>query len=370
VKAFRCGEYDECIEKAMKHGLHSNRKPANTGKYVRREDAILHALELEENHFFDGNQKSCSGNNRLTLKEYKIFGPQSNSIGHNKEPVNVARKVSKHKKSSQKLSQSGISFQHPGKPTASDMLCMQKKRWRTPNDSEDDTTKGMKRMRDLQDLGLGMILKRETNGHVRTKGFHDPALPDCASPSESDFDNDLSGDTPINSSRDSWSSLKRKQPHVGQAYESLKKKCRRRSLAEVWMGATKLKMPSLCHQGAISEESSLHGITNIKVGFDNSTLKKKDSPSAVDDSPDCSGTSCEEALLNTHGNAGNAASNGTHFPSRMKDGLFSDILEFIDDGLSDGFINVPVMAGDNAAGMMLYSNFNCSICNMFPFLPK
>ncbi|XP_044967807.1 uncharacterized protein LOC123427755 [Hordeum vulgare subsp. vulgare] len=44
VKEFRCGEFDACIEKAMScQGTPSKRRE----KYARREDAILHALELE-----------------------------------------------------------------------------------------------------------------------------------------------------------------------------------------------------------------------------------------------------------------------------------------------------------------------------------
>ncbi|KAG8066096.1 hypothetical protein GUJ93_ZPchr0004g40258 [Zizania palustris] len=44
VKAFRCGEFDACIEKAKSsQGTPVKRRE----KYARREDAILHALELE-----------------------------------------------------------------------------------------------------------------------------------------------------------------------------------------------------------------------------------------------------------------------------------------------------------------------------------
>ncbi|KAL1307450.1 uncharacterized protein LOC107609884 [Arachis ipaensis] len=44
VNAFRCGEYDECIEKATASAANSNKKAV---KYAHREDAIIHALELE-----------------------------------------------------------------------------------------------------------------------------------------------------------------------------------------------------------------------------------------------------------------------------------------------------------------------------------
>ncbi|XP_073315246.1 uncharacterized protein [Primulina huaijiensis] len=44
VKAFRCGEFNDCIERAeASQGM----PPKKREKYARREDAILHALELE-----------------------------------------------------------------------------------------------------------------------------------------------------------------------------------------------------------------------------------------------------------------------------------------------------------------------------------
>ena len=44
MKAFRCGEFDDCIERAeSSQGMPLKKRE----KYARREDAILHALELE-----------------------------------------------------------------------------------------------------------------------------------------------------------------------------------------------------------------------------------------------------------------------------------------------------------------------------------
>lgn len=45
VKAFRCGEFDDCIVRAESaHTMPIKKRE----KYARREDAILHALELEK----------------------------------------------------------------------------------------------------------------------------------------------------------------------------------------------------------------------------------------------------------------------------------------------------------------------------------
>lgn len=45
VKPFRCGDFDECIERVESSQALTIRKRE---KYARREDAILHALELEK----------------------------------------------------------------------------------------------------------------------------------------------------------------------------------------------------------------------------------------------------------------------------------------------------------------------------------
>lgn len=45
VKAFRCGEFDSCIKKAESSKTLTYTRSL---KYAHREDAILHALELEK----------------------------------------------------------------------------------------------------------------------------------------------------------------------------------------------------------------------------------------------------------------------------------------------------------------------------------
>ncbi|XP_006647738.1 uncharacterized protein LOC102704308 [Oryza brachyantha] len=57
VKAFRCGEFDACIEKAEATEGNSLKKRE---KYARREDAILHALELEKKLLASKNQAQGS----------------------------------------------------------------------------------------------------------------------------------------------------------------------------------------------------------------------------------------------------------------------------------------------------------------------
>ncbi|KAF6143517.1 hypothetical protein GIB67_029686 [Kingdonia uniflora] len=57
VKAFRCGEYDECIGKAKASANILNKKVV---KYARREDAILHALKIESAQNGKGHEEFCS----------------------------------------------------------------------------------------------------------------------------------------------------------------------------------------------------------------------------------------------------------------------------------------------------------------------
>ncbi|KAL5208610.1 hypothetical protein ABZP36_033045 [Zizania latifolia] len=78
VKAFRCGEFDACIEKAEATEGTSVKKRE---KYARREDAILHALELEKKllalkhqsqDFRPANISVCSKHNKdLGSTRYK-----------------------------------------------------------------------------------------------------------------------------------------------------------------------------------------------------------------------------------------------------------------------------------------------------------
>lgn len=66
IKAFRCGEFDDCIERARSFGCLRSK---NREKYARRDDAILHALELEKRQA-EGIQSSGK-----SLSAAAILGP-------------------------------------------------------------------------------------------------------------------------------------------------------------------------------------------------------------------------------------------------------------------------------------------------------
>ncbi|KAK1409074.1 hypothetical protein QVD17_35598 [Tagetes erecta] len=73
VKPFRCGEFDDCIERAeASQGM----PPKKREKYARREDAILHALDLEKQLL----QKKSSSSSFLNGKMDLSFSPPPDQL--------------------------------------------------------------------------------------------------------------------------------------------------------------------------------------------------------------------------------------------------------------------------------------------------
>lgn len=126
VKAFRCGEYDACIETAKATATGASKKPV---KYARREDAIVHALEIESALLVGKDEKPSTSSDSTDVA--KTEGALQSSVSCEKTSNGESSKV-------QPLSG--------------------KRRKRTPNDSEvDGSDEGNKRMRGLEDLGVGTI---------------------------------------------------------------------------------------------------------------------------------------------------------------------------------------------------------------------
>ncbi|XP_059641102.1 uncharacterized protein At1g51745-like [Cornus florida] len=245
VKAFRCGEYDECIEKAKASVANSSKKAV---KYARRDDAILHALELEnalqpkdQPDFCSRLDKSGGVTESLTLpypdKETEHMAEESSSSGDMSN-------------SAQELSQSGVSFEEPNQICASKEQSVQRKRRKTPNDSEDDGTERNKRMRGLEDLGMGVV-----------------------------------------------SPLKRKASQVANVHEFLKRKNRRRPLTKVLESTTMVSVPVICEQLDSPNGSPLPGVSDGKVSGLESHESKRSFPMVVNKRSDSSGVSCENGTL-------------------------------------------------------------------------
>ncbi|KAM0932537.1 putative PWWP domain containing protein PWWP2 [Dioscorea sansibarensis] len=291
VKAFRCGEYDEDIERAKVSAGNSNKKAPNAGKYVRREDAILHALELESIHSSSENQKSYPGLNNLIDKgEYKCATQPKPASTQSKIPGYMSRKLGIHDEAStQEFSQSIVSFEGPNNPSTTDMKITEKKRWKTPYDSENDHLEETRRTRGLQDLGLRTVSQKKGSILVRKKG----------SPLCSNVDNVFSGDIPIKSSKSSFLSLKRKQSMGTHIHVNSKKKSRRRQLTKVLeVNRTEVSTGNGSHRSSTSHEGSSSDVSGNTYG---GTLDGSSSCSDMEDRDrsnllEFSGSKCPDRL--------------------------------------------------------------------------
>lgn len=148
MKAFRCGEFDDCIERAeASQGMPARKRE----KYARREDAILHALELEK---------------QLLQKQGKLCVHSD----HEKNMLAVTIKK-------ELVTASGVPDTNSGNPENSNSFQLPKVIHKPHNDenspldsqkskegnqlgSEDDHSDVLPRMRGLEDLGLGTSLSK------------------------------------------------------------------------------------------------------------------------------------------------------------------------------------------------------------------
>ncbi|XVF56506.1 hypothetical protein PTKIN_Ptkin06aG0126600 [Pterospermum kingtungense] len=138
VKAFRCGEFDDCIERAESAQAMPTKKRE---KYARREDAILHALELEK---------------ELLRKEGKVDRPsdaKSKSSGSAKKDSGGSD-ISNGKPGNSKSNLSRSQDTSIKGEIVSSPVHLQKDQVRNPRSWENDHIEIIPRMRELQDLGL------------------------------------------------------------------------------------------------------------------------------------------------------------------------------------------------------------------------
>ncbi|XP_010558655.1 PREDICTED: uncharacterized protein At1g51745-like isoform X2 [Tarenaya hassleriana] len=137
VKAFRCGDFDECIERVESaQGIPMRKRE----KYARREDAILHALELEKEIMKkEGKlvpEKIINKSPDATKERLMIFGNQGMCNGK-QESTGCLRP------------------NHVG-----DGLYFQKAKEEDPPGCEDDHIEAAPRLRGLQGFGLRTALSK------------------------------------------------------------------------------------------------------------------------------------------------------------------------------------------------------------------
>ncbi|XP_006854154.2 uncharacterized protein At1g51745 [Amborella trichopoda] len=207
VKAFRCGEFDDCIGRAeSSQGMPAKKRE----KYARREDAILHALELEK-QLLERNQQSAERIPGVSKRE---------SAGNSRQAYNLGK---------------GEKGSLPVNKFKQDDL----RNW------EDDNAEAMPRMRGLQDFGLKIASKKRK-----------PAL----SPSLGGTRNANLAENHVSSSKSSPTS-KRRRISGAQAEESLvKRRDRRRPLVQVLQSSAKLQMGEDLEGDGDDRPISLRGV--------------------------------------------------------------------------------------------------------------
>ncbi|PSS18044.1 PWWP domain protein [Actinidia chinensis var. chinensis] len=306
VKAFRCGEYDECIEKAKAYAANSSKKAV---KYARREDAILHALELESARQPKDHTNFCS-------KKDKSGGEHKEpTISHSsKETEDMDEESSNFKDNSnlaQEVSLSGMSFEESNRVSASKVQSVQGRR-RTPNDSEDDGTEGVKRMKGLEDLGMGVA-----------------------------------------------SSLQRKRSQVAPVHEFLKRKYRRRPLTKVFESTAMVSVPIMCEKLPSPNGSPPPGVSDSKVSGLESNGSKR-SFSVVLNNSDSTGVSYENGIsLNASGHVTDASP----IHCKQNENEISSISGLPVNDSSGNLFDVPFVADEKPPAGLAPNFVSCSSQN-------
>ncbi|KAK7294306.1 hypothetical protein RJT34_17194 [Clitoria ternatea] len=337
VKAFRCGEYDECIEKAKASAASSNKKAV---KYARREDAILHALELESAHLDKEPLNLCSRLDEPGSEHGGSAGGfpvMSNSGDANEDVSDDLSDSEDNSNSAPELSQSGISFEEPNHNGSLKMQSVQGRRRRTPNDSEDDGTEGVKRMRGLEDLGIGVVSKRK----VQVTGTAEMVQQVNASLNNSTTRNCLGNGASVNGGKCYSPTLKRKRSQVANVHEFLKRKNRRRPLTKVLESTAMVSVPVICDQLPSPSSSPLCGITDGRTSGLDSNGSKKNSPNETPNS-DSAEAACENGtslIVHEHGSDASQINHG------VKENETSGIPGLVGNDSSDKLFDVPSFVG-------------------------
>ncbi|KAJ6836238.1 uncharacterized protein M6B38_327075 [Iris pallida] len=251
VKAFRCGEFDACIEKAeASQGIPIKKRE----KYARREDAILHALELEKQQLEIKHQKLGTSSNVMNNKtlgarrrELNSF-PAENYMGDD-EP-GAHSKFANHK--SQILSVKAASLHEEEDNLYVHNRTKVKQVGRTEHNPE-----AVPRMRGLQDFGLRIAPPKKKFSQATWETSCKPASNHASLHSNSGhmIENVSYGD----GSKSSMT-IKRKRSHGGPSEESLvKKRDRRRPLVRVLESSAKLPVSHSFQSGYDSGDISVQG---------------------------------------------------------------------------------------------------------------
>jgi hypothetical protein len=353
VKSFRCGEYDECIEKA-KALARQQKKTLTEGRYVRREDAIIHALEIERSRLpnnYDDLEEDTDDDDASASQN--IYSAKSKNInGLNKRSSRGAKSLYEIEESSvQDMSQVLTMYKLPQNLSSSSTryASSKKKKRKGRKNNEDDTVQGFQRMRDLREIGTKNVTKQKSGVGI----FSDVPLLESG-PS---FGYDLSSTNGIKKGKQSHSSIKKKRSNIGQSYENSRKKDRHRPLSKLCEDSE--VSGTYYHWDPLGQSSSQYPGGQMTNMFEPSRAKTIFS-SDVNNCSYSSGTSSLETLLDTsHNNHKGSAKTVTVKDSeapcatRFHNEDCSDGDEFFDDVLEEGKVTMPFFCFSDA----LYYSF-------------
>ncbi|KAL3524520.1 hypothetical protein ACH5RR_017354 [Cinchona calisaya] len=209
VKAFRCGEFDDCIVRAeASQGM----PPKKREKYARREDAILHALELERQIL----EKKCgeagySTNGESTMSSYVVKKDSMTSS------QNLEIRNGKHLQD----------------------MCAERVKDENQLSVDGDNSGVPPRMRGLQDFGLQTVpLSFRTSPSASADASHKPSFDGSAQTHPIDG---LGTEDMVDAN---FEKSKRKRPHDGLCEDSLAKRHeRRRPLLQLFENTSKVLVP-------------------------------------------------------------------------------------------------------------------------------
>lgn len=285
VKAFRCGEFDDCILKAESCAGAPTKKRE---KYARREDAILHALELEKLQFERKKQSSALETVHIDENKHATVMKQSQNcvVDYDKNKSHHASDNCGDILDSElhlDAEQLNLSSQQTLPQFDAVQLSLQNLRHGSEMNWEDEGTEGTPRMRGLQDFGLRIAPTRKKPNLATVCEDVGKVIPSegCVR-NPSSIARCMGNGSPLNSSRGHSLGLKRKRSHVGHAEESsVKRRDRRRPLTQVLQSSAKLPVPCFSDFGCMAVDSAQQVLKERGVGTSQLKQIKKSSFSAL-----------------------------------------------------------------------------------------
>ncbi|XP_030500305.1 uncharacterized protein At1g51745 isoform X2 [Cannabis sativa] len=168
VKAFRCGEFDDCIERAeSSQGMPIKKRE----KYARREDAILHALELEKQQSKKPGKLGIASDRTIN----KPSGAVKKGLVTSSESLGIDSVKLGNPKSNQLSKRVDVSHKNE---TIGGLLSSQKSKEGNHHLSgEEDHSDVTPRMRGLQDFGLRTVpIKTKLSPSTALNGSRKPIV--------------------------------------------------------------------------------------------------------------------------------------------------------------------------------------------------